>query len=187
VQRQGVTRSLTGQARYRFTSLVISTHARISLSQAFTGVAESGGFDLPPALVAGAIVRKSRRGRCELPKFRTWVRFPSPAPVFRKIPVDSAALTHLASLDLRSRAYGFAPILRPTFVREINPCSLLKLKVVTSSKKHGVYVTEACDKCGKILGPFRFTRCGQTGEWCSKRCRDGFERKPGLASGVAFP
>jgi hypothetical protein len=36
-------------------------------------------------------------------------------------------------------------------------------------QKHGVYVTEVCDKCGKILGPIRFTRCGWTGEWCSKR------------------
>jgi endogenous inhibitor of DNA gyrase (YacG/DUF329 family) len=50
-------------------------------------------------------------------------------------------------------------------------------------QKHGVYVTEACDKCGKILGPVRFTRAGQAGEWCSKRCRDGFERKPGACLG----
>jgi hypothetical protein len=53
--------------------------------------------------------------------------------------------------------------------------------------KHGAYVTEVCDKCGKILGPIRFTRCGQTGEWCSKRCRDGFERKPGTCLGCGVP
>ncbi len=35
------------------------------------------------------------------------------------------------------------------------------------SQKHGVYVSEACDKCGKILGPVRFTRSGQSGEWCN--------------------
>jgi hypothetical protein len=39
--------------------------------------------------------------------------------------------------------------------------------------KHGVYVTEACDKCGKILGHVRFTRYGEKGEWCSRECRDG--------------
>jgi hypothetical protein len=53
--------------------------------------------------------------------------------------------------------------------------------------KRGAYVTEVCDKCGKILGPIRFTRCGQAGEWCSKRCRDGFERKPGTCLGCGVP
>jgi hypothetical protein len=41
-------------------------------------------------------------------------------------------------------------------------------------QKHGVYATEACDKCGKILGPERhFTRFGEDGAWCSRECRDG--------------
>jgi hypothetical protein len=53
--------------------------------------------------------------------------------------------------------------------------------------KYGAYVNEVCDKCRKILGPIRFTRCGQTGEWCSKRCRDGFERKPGSCLGCGVP
>lgn len=39
--------------------------------------------------------------------------------------------------------------------------------------KHGVYVTEVCDKCGKILGHVRLTRFGEKGEWCSRECRDG--------------
>jgi hypothetical protein len=40
--------------------------------------------------------------------------------------------------------------------------------------KHGVYVTETCDKCGKVLGPERhFTRFGEVGAWCSRECRDG--------------
>ena len=47
------------------------------------------------------------------PKDRTWVRFPSPAPDFPKIHVDSAALTHQPSLDLCAIDRGFAPILRP--------------------------------------------------------------------------
>jgi hypothetical protein len=37
----------------------------------------------------------------------------------------------------------------------------------------GVYVTEACDRCGKLLGPVRFTFRGEVGAWCSKVCRDG--------------
>jgi hypothetical protein len=48
---------------------------------------------------------------------------------------------------------------------------------------HGVSVTEVCDKCANILGPIRFTRYGDDGEWCSKRCRDGFERKRGTCLG----
>jgi hypothetical protein len=39
--------------------------------------------------------------------------------------------------------------------------------------KYGVYVTEVCDKCGKILGHVRFARYGEPGEWCSHLCRDG--------------
>ena len=44
-------------------------------------------------------------------------------------------------------------------------------------RTHGVYVTEAGDKCGKILGHVRFTRYGEKGEWCSRLCRDGVEHK----------
>lgn len=40
-------------------------------------------------------------------------------------------------------------------------------------EKHGVYVTEACDKCGQLLGAMRYTRKSEAGEWCSKECRDG--------------
>src|SRR5690348_2574832 len=39
----------------------------------------------------------------------------------------------------------------------------------------GVYVTEACDKCGQLLGPVRYTRKGESGVWCSRECRDGKE------------
>ena len=49
--------------------------------------------------------------------------------------------------------------------------------------KYGIFATEVCDKCTRVLGPMRFTRHDQTGEWCSKRCRDGFERKPGTCLG----
>jgi hypothetical protein len=45
--------------------------------------------------------------------------------------------------------------------------------------KHGVYITEACDGCGKILGHVRFTRYGEPGDWCSRLCRDGVEQKTG--------
>ncbi len=41
--------------------------------------------------------------------------------------------------------------------------------------KHGAYVTEVCDKCGKILGHVRFTSYGEPGAWCSRECRDGVE------------
>jgi len=36
-------------------------------------------------------------------------------------------------------------------------------------QKHGVYVTEACDKCGKALGTERhFSRFGEVAAWCSR-------------------
>ncbi len=53
--------------------------------------------------------------------------------------------------------------------------------------KHAVFVTEICEKCGNILGPIRFTRYREEGEWCSKRCRDGFDRKPGTCLGCGVP
>jgi hypothetical protein len=37
--------------------------------------------------------------------------------------------------------------------------------------KYGVHVMEACDKCGQILGPVRFKRQGESGDWCSRKCR----------------
>jgi hypothetical protein len=50
--------------------------------------------------------------------------------------------------------------------------------------KHGCYVTEACDKCGQLLGPVRFTRYGESGVWCSRECRDGAEaHTPGTCKG----
>lgn len=42
----------------------------------------------------------------------------------------------------------------------------------------GIWITEACDKCGQLLGSVRWTRRGERGEWCSKSCRDG------IAAGV---
>lgn len=41
---------------------------------------------------------------------------------------------------------------------------------------YGSYITEACDKCGKLLGCVRYTRGGEPGEWCSDVCRDGAEQ-----------
>jgi hypothetical protein len=45
---------------------------------------------------------------------------------------------------------------------------------------HSAHVTEACDGCGKILGPVRYTSREEKGEWCSQLCRDGVERKAGV-------
>jgi len=39
----------------------------------------------------------------------------------------------------------------------------------------GICATDACDTCGKILGAVRYTRRGESGEWCSETCRDGAE------------
>jgi hypothetical protein len=40
-------------------------------------------------------------------------------------------------------------------------------------EKLGIYATEACDQCGRMLGPVRFTRKGEEGVWYSRECRDG--------------
>jgi len=39
--------------------------------------------------------------------------------------------------------------------------------------ERGVWITEACDKCGRLLGSVRWTRKDEPGEWCSAECRDG--------------
>ena len=50
--------------------------------------------------------------------------------------------------------------------------------------KYGCYVTEACDKSGRLLGPVQFTRKGEPGVWCSRECRDGAEaHAPGTCKG----
>jgi len=48
--------------------------------------------------------------------------------------------------------------------------------------KTGCYVTEACDKCGKLLGPVRYTRKDEAGVWCSRECRGDAER-PAIRQG----
>src|SRR6516164_2517777 len=63
----------------------------------------------PPSWFCRFGIASLARWRHE-PKFRAWVRFPSPAPEIRKIHVDSAALTHQPSLDLRSKG----GVLRPS-------------------------------------------------------------------------
>jgi hypothetical protein len=40
-------------------------------------------------------------------------------------------------------------------------------------KERGIWITNACDKCGRLLGAVRWTRRGEPGEWCSAECRDG--------------
>jgi len=40
-------------------------------------------------------------------------------------------------------------------------------------EEHGIYVKEACDKCGQLLGAVRYTRKDDPGVWCSRECRDG--------------
>lgn len=40
----------------------------------------------------------------------------------------------------------------------------------------GIHVTEACDKCGQLLGSVRYTRRGELGEYCSGECRGDGER-----------
>src|SRR5215475_14142075 len=44
-------------------------------------------------------------------------------------------------------------------------------------ERFGCYVTEACDKCGRVLGPVRYTRKDEAGEWCSRECRGDGQRE----------
>lgn len=48
---------------------------------------------------------------------------------------------------------------------------------------HGICITEACDRCGKILGHVRWTTRGEPGAWCSQKCRDRIERQAGMCQG----
>jgi hypothetical protein len=66
--------------------------------------------------------------KATFPKLRTWVRFPSPAPKIRKIPVDSAALTHLASLDLRPKGGVLRPFCAQVSRMIFGAMCLMKLK-----------------------------------------------------------
>lgn len=63
----------------------------------------------------------------------------------------------------------------------------MKLTIKQSQKilvGRGVYVTEACDRCGQLLAEVRFTVKGEPGEWCSRECRDGADAMtPGKCQG----
>jgi hypothetical protein len=43
-------------------------------------------------------------------------------------------------------------------------------------ERYGVIANERCDACSQVLGWIRFTRRGEPGEFCSRKCRDGQER-----------
>src|SRR6516162_9181613 len=53
---------------------------------------------------------------------------------------------------------------------------LLPVQSYTLLERFGCYVKDVCDKCGQILGPVRYTRRGEAGEWCSRECRGDAER-----------
>ena len=53
---------------------------------------------------------------------------------------------------------------------------LLPSQSYTLLERFGCYVKDVCDKCGQILGPVRYTRRGEAGEWCSSECRGDAER-----------
>lgn len=44
-------------------------------------------------------------------------------------------------------------------------------------EKYACYVSEACDKCWRVLGAVRFTRKTDSDVWCSRGCRDGVEAR----------
>ena len=52
---------------------------------------------------------------------------------------------------------------------------LTKAQSQTLLRERGIWITEACDKCGKLLGSVRWTRRGEPGEWCAAECRDGIK------------
>jgi hypothetical protein len=60
----------------------------------------------------------------------------------------------------------------------------LRIMQLTEERSRGLfcstgnYVRQACDKCGQILGCVRWTRRGESGEWCSEKCRDGASAQP---------
>jgi hypothetical protein len=43
--------------------------------------------------------------------------------------------------------------------------------------KHGCYITEICDKCGRGIGTVCYTRAGDSGVWCSRECRGDEQRQ----------
>jgi hypothetical protein len=49
----------------------------------------------------------------------------------------------------------------------------ISAQLQTFLRERGVYATEACDCCGRILGAVRYTKAGESGAWCSRQCRDG--------------
>jgi hypothetical protein len=101
----------------------------------------------------------------------------------------ASAKVPLNLLRLFPRQSDLDPI-KPEFWTQVGPNFTVEVQMRLTEEQsrtllanYGVYATEVCDKCRKIVGAIRFTRYGHTGEWCSKWCRNGFERKPGACLG----
>lgn len=55
-------------------------------------------------------------------------------------------------------------------------------------RERSIYVAEACDECGGLLGVVRFTRASDNGVWCSRKCRDGANaHTPGTCHACGAP
>jgi len=48
---------------------------------------------------------------------------------------------------------------------------------------YGVWLNEACDRCGKLLTEVRYTRKDKPETYCSRLCRDGVARFWGCCDG----
>jgi hypothetical protein len=48
---------------------------------------------------------------------------------------------------------------------------------------YGVWLNEACDRCGKLLREVRYTRKDEPETYCSRLCRDGVDRRKGFCDG----
>lgn len=60
---------------------------------------------------------------------------------------------------------------------------ILSEKLQHVLRSRGLYLTEACDRCGSLLGQVRWTVHGKPAAWCSKKCRDGVEHQFGVCRG----
>ena len=76
----------------------------------------------------------------------------------------------------------------PRFRKRVCRMKLARGQSQELLRERGIWITEACDQCGKLLGSVRWTRRGELGEWCSRECRYGGTRCMSTPVGVAtFP
>jgi hypothetical protein len=112
--------------------------------------------------------------------------FPNWSLAKRHVKFCSRAPRPRAARGLEQSAKSAAVIVSeiPARPMGVRPMKLTREQSQKLLRERAIWITNACDKCGQLLGAVRWTRRGEAGEWCSAECRDGIKTERSTSASV---